>query len=86
MAELESGLAVLREVEAERNRLLEDVRQLRAEVQPLREQVARLSATGEHLAAQLQDTKAELKGAREDGRALQAELLALARYDGKTKK
>ncbi|MBM3072073.1 hypothetical protein GF617_12765, partial [Lelliottia sp. RWM.1] len=49
-------------------------------------QVARLTATGEHLATQLQDTKAELKETREDGRALQAELLALARHDGKAKK
>ena len=42
--------------------------------------------TGEHLAAQLQDTKAELKGSREEHRALQAELLTLARGDGKVKK
>lgn len=86
VAELESELAVLREVQTERDRLLEEVRQLRAEAQPLREQVARLTATGEHLTAQLQDTKAELKGAREDGRALQAELLSLARGDSKAKK
>lgn len=86
MAELESELAVLREVQTERDRLLEEVRTLRAEAQPLREQVARLTATGEHLAAQLQDTKAELKETREDGRQLQAELLALARHDGKVKK
>lgn len=59
---------------------------MRAEALPLREQVARLTATGEHLAAQLQDTKAELKEAREDGRQLQTELLALARQDGKVKK
>lgn len=77
---------MLREVEVERNLLLEEVRQLRAEAQPLREQVARLTATGEHLAAQLQDTRAELKESREDGRALQAELLNLARHDGKAKK
>ncbi|HHU6416509.1 TPA: DNA-binding protein [Klebsiella pneumoniae] len=83
VAELESELAVLREVQAERDRLLEEVRQLRAEAQPLREQVARLTATGEHLAAQLQDIKAELKESREDGRALQAELLALARAEPK---
>lgn len=83
---LESELAVLREVEAERNRLLEEVRQLRADVVPLREQIARLTATGEHLAAQLQDTKTELKGAREENRALQAELLTLARADSKVKK
>lgn len=83
---LESELAVLREVVTERDRLLDEVRGLRTEVLPLREQVARLTATGEHLAAQLQDTKAELKETREDCRALQAELLALARYDGKAKK
>ncbi|WP_354665401.1 DNA-binding protein [Escherichia coli] len=76
VATLESELAVLREVVAERDRLLQEVR----------EQVARLTATGEHLTAQLQDTKAELKESREDGRQLQAELLALARQDGKVKK
>lgn len=86
VAELESELAVLREVVAERDRLLLEVRELRAEALPLREQVARLTATGEHLATQLQDTKAELKESREDGRALQTELLALARHDGKAKK
>lgn len=86
VAALESELAVLREVVAERDRLLQEVRELRAEALPLREQVARLTATGEHLAAQLQDTKAELKEAREDGRQLQAELLALARQEGKVKK
>lgn len=86
VAALESELAVLREVVAERDRLLQEVRELRAEALPLREQVARLTATGEHLAAQLQDTKAELKESREDGRQLQAELLALARHDEKVKK
>lgn len=83
VAERESELAVLREVVTERDRLLDEVRELRAEALPLREQVARLTATGEHLAAQLQDTRAELKETREDGRALQAELLALARAEPK---
>lgn len=86
VAALESELAVLREVVAERDRLLQDIRELRSEALPLREQVARLTATGEHLTAQLQETKAELKESREDGRTLQAELLALARHDGKVKK
>lgn len=86
VAELESELAVLREVQTERDRLLEEVRQLRTEAQPLREQVARLATTGEHLTAQLQETKAELKESRAENRTLQAELLALARDDGKTKK
>ncbi|EDQ9668190.1 TPA: hypothetical protein H2X16_004332 [Salmonella enterica] len=85
VAELESELAVLREVMTERDRLLDEVRGLRAETLPLREQVARLTATGEHLAAQLKETRTELKGAREENRALQAELLNLARNDGKTK-
>ncbi|MDU1953683.1 MAG: DNA-binding protein [Atlantibacter hermannii] len=76
VAALKSELAVLREVVAERDRLLQEVR----------EQVDRLTATGEHLAAQLQDTKAELKESREDCRQLQAELLALARQDGEVKK
>lgn len=39
--------------------------------------------TGEHLAAQLKETKAELKGAREENRALQAELLTLVRAEPK---
>ncbi|MFU0872724.1 DNA-binding protein [Kluyvera sichuanensis] len=83
VAQLESQLAVLQGVEAERDRLLEDVRELRAEALPLREQVARLSATGEHLAAQLQDTKAELKESRTENRTLQGELLTLARAEPK---
>lgn len=52
---------------------------LRYEALPLREQVARLTATGEHLATQLKETKVELKGAHEETRTLQAELLTLAR-------
>ncbi|EIX9190515.1 TPA: DNA-binding protein [Klebsiella pneumoniae subsp. pneumoniae] len=70
----------------ERDEALANVAALESELAVLREQVARLTATGEHLAAQLQDTKAELKEAREDGRQLQTELLALARQDGKVKK
>lgn len=81
VAQLESELAVLREVVAERDRLLSEVRELRADSLPLREQVARLTATDEHQAAQLQETKAELKAAREENRTLQGELLALARQE-----
>ncbi|MFT2793688.1 DNA-binding protein [Serratia sp. T13T92] len=81
VTQLESELAVLREVVTERDRLLAEVRELRAEALPLREQVARLTATGEHQAAQQQETKAELKGAREENRnpSLLGELLELAR-------
>jgi septal ring factor EnvC (AmiA/AmiB activator) len=86
VAELESELAVLREVQTERDRLLNEVRELRAETLPLREQIARLTTTGEHLTAQLKETKAEMKGAREETRTLQIELLALARGEGKVKK
>lgn len=81
VSQLESELAVLREVVTERDRLLAEVRELRAEALPLREQVARLTATGEHQAVQLQETKAELKSAREENRTLQGELLALARQE-----
>ncbi|MBM6608424.1 DNA-binding protein [Enterobacteriaceae bacterium RIT814] len=83
---LESELAVLREVVAERDRLLQEVRDLRNEALPLREQVARLTATGEHLTTQLKETKSELKGARDENRALQAELLTLARAEPKSGK
>ncbi|WP_323612619.1 DNA-binding protein [Pectobacterium versatile] len=88
VTQLESELAVLREVVTERDRLLDEVRALRAEALPLREQVARLTATGEHQAAQLKETKAELKAAREETRTLQSELLGLARsaqHGGKVK-
>lgn len=86
VAMLDSKLAVLQEVETERDRLLEEVRDLRAEALPLREQVARLTATGEHLAAQLKETKAELKESRTENRTLQAELLTLARAEPKSGK
>ncbi|HHR1128485.1 DNA-binding protein [Klebsiella pneumoniae] len=79
VATLEGELAVLREVVTERDRLLDEVRALRADALPLREAVARLTATGEHMTAQFKETKAELKGAREETRSLQAELLQLAR-------
>lgn len=59
-------------MQTESDRLQQGIRQLRDEALPLREQVARLTATGEHLAAQLKETKAELKGVREENRALQA--------------
>ncbi|KAA0260927.1 DNA-binding protein [Hafnia alvei] len=67
----------------ERDEAQAKVAALESELAVLREQVARLTATGEHLAVQLQDTKAELKEAREDGRQLQAELLTLARAEPK---
>ncbi|ECE0486464.1 hypothetical protein KX75_20035 [Salmonella enterica subsp. enterica] len=79
VTQLESHLAVLQEVVAERDRLLQEVRDLRAEVLPLHEQVARLTATGEQMAHQMKEGKTELTAAREENRALQGELLMLAR-------
>ena len=60
VAQLASELAVLREVIAKRDRLFSEMRELQAE----------------HQAAQLLETKAELKN-----RTLQGELLALARQE-----
>ena len=86
LAEREQADDDIARADQERDEALANVAALESELAVLREQVARLTATGEHLAAQLQDTKAELKEAREDGRQLQTELLALARQDGKVKK
>ncbi|MDX5628404.1 MULTISPECIES: DNA-binding protein [unclassified Brenneria] len=83
VARLESELAVLREVVTERDRLLDEVRELRAQSTTLRESVARLSATGEHLTAQLKEAKAELKASRSETQTLQGELLQLARSEAK---
>lgn len=83
VTQLESDLAVLREVVAERDRLLAEVRELRAEALPLREQVARLTTTGELLTAQLAEVKAELKDERQETKTLRAELLAVARSEHK---
>lgn len=82
-ARLESELAVLREVVTERDRLLDEVRELRTQSTALRESVARLTATGEHLTAQLKEAKAELKASRSETQTLQGELLQLARSEAK---
>lgn len=83
VAQLETELAALREVEAERDRLLGEVRTLRDDVLTLLEKVSGLTATGEHQATQLAETRAELKEARKETRTLQAELLTLARGEPK---
>ncbi|EIY8010729.1 hypothetical protein MOF65_005303, partial [Salmonella enterica] len=46
----------------------------------------RQQTRNEHLSAQLQDSREEVKTLRAGEKALQAELLALARNDGKAKK
>ncbi|ELR8757080.1 DNA-binding protein [Escherichia coli] len=75
---LESEQVLLREVVTECGRLLQYIRELGDEALPLCEQMARLTATAERLAVQLKETKAKLKGAREQSRTLHAELLTLA--------
>ncbi|EGP1951197.1 hypothetical protein IW862_004823 [Salmonella enterica] len=86
VAELESELAVLREVQAERDRLLQQETGLREHTISLREEVVRQQTRNEHLSAQLQESREEVKTLRASEKALQAELLALARNDGKAKK
>lgn len=86
VAGLESELAVLREVQAERNRLLQQETGLREHTISLREEVVRQQTRNEHLSAQLQESREEVKTLRASEKALQAELLALARNDGKAKK
>lgn len=89
VAELESGLAVLREVQAERDRLLLQEQGLREHMITLREEVVRQQTKNEHLSAQLQESREEVKTLRAGEKALQQELLTLARTeyaDGKVKK
>ncbi len=85
-AELESELAVLREVQAERDRLLQQELGLHERMISLRETVVRLQTTSEHQVTQLQESREEVKNLRASEKALQAELLTLARGDGKVKK
>ncbi|EJA5030519.1 DNA-binding protein [Salmonella enterica] len=79
VAELESGLAVLREVQAERDRLLQQETGLREQTISLREEVVRQQTRNEHLSAQLQESREEVKTLRAGEKALQQELLLLAR-------
>ena len=83
VAELESELAVLREVQAERDRLLQQETGLREHMISLREEVVRQQTRNEHLSAQLQESREEVKTLRASEKALQAELLALARAEQK---
>lgn len=78
VAELESGLAVLREIQAERDRLLQQEQGLREHTMSLREEVVRQQTRNEHLSAQLQESREEMKTLRASEKALQQELLARA--------
>ncbi len=79
VAELESGLAVLREVQAERDRLRQQEQGLRENMILLREEVVRQQTKNEHLSALLQESREEVKILRAGEKALQQELLTLAR-------
>ncbi|HFD9223438.1 TPA: DNA-binding protein [Salmonella enterica] len=78
VAELESELAVLREVQAERDRLLQQEQGLREHTMSLREEVVRQQTRNEHLSAQLQESREEVKTLRASEKALQQALLARA--------
>ncbi|EIB2579034.1 hypothetical protein Q3Z59_004604 [Salmonella enterica] len=52
----------------------------------LREEVVRQQTRNEHLTTQLQESREEVNTLRASEKALQQELLALARNDGKAKK
>lgn len=80
---LEAELAVFRNVADERDRLRDQLDELKTVLSVTRADYAALKATAEASARQLEDTRAELKAAREDNKALQGELLQLARDAGK---
>ncbi|ELJ4794039.1 DNA-binding protein [Salmonella enterica] len=86
VAELESELAVLREIQVERDRLLQQELGLREHTISLREEVVRQQTRNEHLSAQLQEIREEVKTLRASEKALQQELLTLARAEQKNGK
>ncbi|MBV8042572.1 DNA-binding protein [Pluralibacter sp.] len=86
VATLESELAVLREVQAERDRLLKQELGLNERMISLREEVVRQQTRNEHLTAQLEESRQDLKTLRDSEKTLQQELLTLARADSKVKK
>ncbi|MWO00974.1 hypothetical protein GQN19_26060, partial [Escherichia coli] len=81
VAELESGLAVLREVQTERDRLLQQEQTLQEQMILLREEVVRQQTRSEHLNEQLQESREEVKTLRASEKALQQELLMQARAE-----
>ncbi|MEQ9883172.1 DNA-binding protein [Pectobacterium brasiliense] len=86
VTQLESELAVLREVQTERDRLLQQELGLQERMISLREEVVRQQTRNEHLTAQLQERRDEVKTLRASEKALQNELMNLARNDGNAKK
>ncbi|EEG5674637.1 hypothetical protein G3G77_004698 [Salmonella enterica] len=83
VAELESELAVLREVQAERDRLLQQELGMREHMISLREEVVRQQTRNEHLTMQLQESREEVKTLWASEKGLQKELLTLARAEQK---
>ncbi|HFK4604860.1 TPA: hypothetical protein ACGZ2M_004967, partial [Citrobacter farmeri] len=83
VAELESELAVLREVQTERDRLLQQEQTLQEQMISLREEVVRQQTRSEHLSEQLQESREEVKTLRASEKALQKELLMQARAEPK---
>lgn len=83
VAELESELAVLREVQAERDHLQQQEQTLQERMISLREEVVRQQTRSEHLHEQLQESREEVKTLRVSEKALQKELLTLARAEQK---
>lgn len=86
VAELESELAVLREVQAERDRLLQQEQALQERMISLREEVVRQQTRSEHLTEQLQESREEVKNLRSSEKTLQKELLTQARMEPKDTK
>lgn len=80
---LEAELTYLRGVADEHDRLRGQQEETRAALAESRTNNAVLQATADAGTRQLNDTRAELKLAREDNKTLQAELLQLARATGR---
>lgn len=76
---LEAELTFLRDVAAERDRLREQLDELKTVLSVTRADYAALKATADASAQQKEEMRSELKEAREENKALQAELLQLAR-------
>lgn len=79
---LETELTFLRDIAAERDRLREQLDELKTVLSVTRADYAALRAKADAGALQMDEIRAELKQSREENRVLQAELLQLARGAG----
>lgn len=80
---LEAELAVFRNVADERDQLRDQLDEQKTFLSVVRADYAALKATADAGALQMNEMRAELKQSREDNKALQAELLQLARAAGR---